>query len=545
MLLSSTITRALFSLLVYTSVCVPAVSRGAKAFLAQPSQTKAYPLSSSSSSSSSPSAFVRGGSSTVAPKSTFASTATSTSKLAAATTAETEIPSWEDLESKLEGIQSQMEEKKPVLTLYRDTNGWCPFCERVWVAVRAKGLPYQETLVPLQGKPEWYKQMVPTGLVPAVLFHGEEDDSDSDDAKIKTSRELVWESDAILKALDERFPDTIPLMSPNSNDSDSEDFDTALELQNRLQVAGLKMAYGNRNGNQTEAEREQHRSDFGTALDELDEALSRQEGGFRLGADFSGIDAVMVPTLERWRYQLPLTHDFDILEDRPHIRAWFETMESYPAYYERVAGDEYSWTAVASTFLRYFGGGEDKPEVAAGIARADAAAEQLAAGFAEGMSSSSSSRFDGDSTAWALEAASKLVSNHAAVLTDCLREVEPKSQGHIPRAEASARDTVDALLRHVADRLIQLASEEDKESSTTTSSSASALAVSSLLTETEASHAAQGALALRTVAKRLCVPRDMGAPSAALLRGVLATVADDLSSVVEAEAEETELAMEA
>ena len=44
--------------------------------------------------------------------------------------------------------------------LIRDTNGWCPFCERVWVAIRAKGIPYQETTVSLQNKPEWYVQDV-------------------------------------------------------------------------------------------------------------------------------------------------------------------------------------------------------------------------------------------------------------------------------------------------------------------------------------------------------------------------------------------------
>ena len=28
-----------------------------------------------------------------------------------------------------------------MLTLYRDTNGWCPFCERVWIGLEKKGIP--------------------------------------------------------------------------------------------------------------------------------------------------------------------------------------------------------------------------------------------------------------------------------------------------------------------------------------------------------------------------------------------------------------------
>ena len=51
------------------------------------------------------------------------------------------------------------------VTLYRDTNGWCPFCERVWLQLQNKGVPYEEVLINLQDKPQWYKDMVPTQLV--------------------------------------------------------------------------------------------------------------------------------------------------------------------------------------------------------------------------------------------------------------------------------------------------------------------------------------------------------------------------------------------
>merc|ERR1740139_882803 len=259
-----------------------------------------------------------------------------------------------------------------------------------------------------------------------------------------------------------------------------------------------------------------NRDDFESALNELDAALAEQasaigtEKCFRLGAEFSGIDAIMVLTLERWRYQLPITNDVDILEHRIHLKNWFDTMDSYEAYGGRVAGDEYSWTATASMFLRFFGGGEDKPQVAAGIARADAAAEKFAREF---VSSSIDSAHQQEA---ALEAAAKLISNHEAVVADCLRE-EPLSQQHIPRA--SGTDTADVLLRHVVAVLLDTAAP---------SPSASAAAATDLLVGCDADATAQGALALRTVSKRLCVPRDMGAPSAALLRKILCSVADDL-----------------
>ena len=72
---------------------------------------------------------------------------------------------WVALESALPATESR---DAPVLTLYRDTNGWCPFCERVWLQLEQKGLPYEEVLISLKDKPAWYLEMVPTGLVPAV-----------------------------------------------------------------------------------------------------------------------------------------------------------------------------------------------------------------------------------------------------------------------------------------------------------------------------------------------------------------------------------------
>ena len=40
----------------------------------------------------------------------------------------TSAPSWEDIEAKLKPEAAVAD---PILTLYRDNNGWCPFCERV------------------------------------------------------------------------------------------------------------------------------------------------------------------------------------------------------------------------------------------------------------------------------------------------------------------------------------------------------------------------------------------------------------------------------
>jgi hypothetical protein len=39
------------------------------------------------------------------------------------------------------------------LILFRDRNGWCPYSERVWLAMLAKGLDFDEVLINLQVRP--------------------------------------------------------------------------------------------------------------------------------------------------------------------------------------------------------------------------------------------------------------------------------------------------------------------------------------------------------------------------------------------------------
>eukprot|EP00545_Synedropsis_sp_CCMP1620_P002887 CAMPEP_0119008036 /NCGR_PEP_ID=MMETSP1176-20130426/3419_1 /TAXON_ID=265551 /ORGANISM="Synedropsis recta cf, Strain CCMP1620" /LENGTH=494 /DNA_ID=CAMNT_0006960293 /DNA_START=55 /DNA_END=1539 /DNA_ORIENTATION=+ len=418
-------------------------------------------------------------------------------------------PSWDELSDVLLTASNNDEETPtPLVTLYRDTNGWCPFCERIWVALRAKGIPYRESLVSLQNKPDWYKELVPTGLVPAVLFHEDVDDNAADESSPASSqRRIVWESASIMTALDEAFPDTPRMVL------DTPAYKAALELNGNLQTAGFRFIAAVRNATLEPDLLETRREEFVTQLDELDAALllASNDGPFCLGAQFSGLDCIMIPTLERWRHQLPLTCDgFDILENRPALAAWFDAMDAYAPYSHRVAGDAYSWTAATSTFLRYFGGGEDKPEVKKGIQLADAAAERMTSGFAEQYD-------DNDvSVLFAQEAAAKLISNHEAVVKDCTRQ-EPVSQKDIVRAEDAS--TADTLLRYVTSVLL---------SSSSNNSVVEVATSAPLLTISSPDKTQEAALAARTVAARLCVPRDMSAPAAKVLRYVLVTVAGRL-----------------
>mmetsp|Transcript_34581 Transcript_34581/g.83644 ORF Transcript_34581/g.83644 Transcript_34581/m.83644 type:complete len:338 (-) Transcript_34581:162-1175(-) len=331
-------------------------------------------------------------------------------------------------------------------------------------------------------------------FVPAVLFHGDEETNE---------RRIVWESSDIVQALEEEFQDTPKMVH------DTPEYAEAVQMNEDLTLAGFGFVYAGRNDTLSEEDKLDRKKKFLFELDRLNTALKEQQksgdGEFRLGM-FCNVDALMIPTLERWRFQLPITNGIDIEKGRPALTKWFQAMDSYEPYANRVAGDQYSWTATNSMFLRYFGGGEDKPEIAEGIQRADDLAKSLASSFAEKAVEEDSEK------RYSLEAASKLVANHEAVIKDSTRQ-DPKSQQHIGRASNSV--AADTMLCYVASCLLS-------------SNDTMQQAKEAPLVDIEKESARDAANAARTVASRLCVPRDMSAPAASILRAALVTIADRL-----------------
>lgn len=433
--------------------------------------------------------------------------------LYSATVTDSTTISWESLSEKISEIDEASSDKKrdPVLTFYRDTNGWCPFCERVWVCIKAKDLPYEERLISLFNKPDWYKELVPTTQVPAVLLHewNSATAQESEESSSNNSRKLVWESLDIMKALDDAFPDTPKLVL------DTPEYSEAQTQIEELGKAGFGYIYASRgNVTLTTEELEERKNEFILALDNLDKAIESSGGPFRLGEQFTGVDAQMIPTLERWRYQLPLAkNSMDILQNRPNLQKWFQAMDSFAPYSERAAGDEYSWVATSAMFARYFGNGDEDPDTIALIERSEKAADALTANFKSTIDvNECEERF-------AHEAARKIISNYEAIVKDCTNP-EPKSQAYISRS--SSEENANIMIQYVAELLL-VGGEKALENATT-------LPLPNQLSSMDKDQKRDAADAAKTIAKRLCVPRDMSAPAAKILRAILMIVSEKLST---------------
>jgi glutathione S-transferase len=207
---------------------------------------------------------------------------------------------------------------KPQVLLYRDTNSWCPFCERVWFALEEKQIPFETEFIDLSNKPKWYTDLVPTTLVPAVKIEGK----------------LVYESKDILLELEEHFGETLLPENPEENalarqwveDAETNDFrDIAYEFLRQPPEDAKELA--------------NLQAEFEARLDEIEKTLGRYPKPYFLST-FSLVDIMYSPHLDRLAANLPLYRGYHIKGNPrfPLINVWFAALKKRPAY-NRVKSD--------------------------------------------------------------------------------------------------------------------------------------------------------------------------------------------------------------
>ncbi len=90
------------------------------------------------------------------------------------------------------------------VTLFRDNHAWCPYCQKVWLWLEEKQIPYRiekVTMFCYGQKEAWFKKKVPSGMLPALELDGQ----------------LITESDDILIALEGAFgPLVVGMQTPKA-----------------------------------------------------------------------------------------------------------------------------------------------------------------------------------------------------------------------------------------------------------------------------------------------------------------------------------------
>jgi glutathione S-transferase len=154
------------------------------------------------------------------------------------------------------------------VTFYRDAAAWCPYCQKVWLLLEEKQIPYRVQHINLNAygyKPAWYSRLVDGGKLPAVEIDGE----------------LLVESLSVARTLDAAFPG--PCLVPAAGSDAARRESDLFELEQLLQRDWFSLVFY-----PVESAAALHARDTLLAtLRKLDAALAATDGPWLLGGGVS------------------------------------------------------------------------------------------------------------------------------------------------------------------------------------------------------------------------------------------------------------------
>jgi glutathione S-transferase len=216
-----------------------------------------------------------------------------------------------DYENGMTNAQSRLRlfgqsEENVRVKLYRDNHAWCPYCQKVWLFLEEKRVPYSIAKVTMfcYGKKEpWYLQKVRNGMLPAIELDGQ----------------VITESDEILAALEHTFG---PLGVPMANITPQR------RLERQLFRAWCQwLCYPARSAK----EEASNKRAFQDVLAQVDASLNKTQGPYFLN-DFSLADVIFIPYVERMLGSLYYYKGFDMKEAAPALARWFAALETRETY---------------------------------------------------------------------------------------------------------------------------------------------------------------------------------------------------------------------
>jgi glutathione S-transferase len=194
------------------------------------------------------------------------------------------------------------------VTLYRDNHAWCPYCQKIWLWLEEKQIPYRVEKVTMfcyGEKESWYKRKVPSGMLPAVELDGR----------------VITESDDILLALERAFG----VLSLGMQDP------AVLPLRQLERL--LFRAWCNWLCRPSSSVREEQRNcqQFIEVVGLVETALAKTSGAYFLD-QFGTADVIFTPYVERMNASLYYYKGYSLREENPHLSDWFDAMETRSTY---------------------------------------------------------------------------------------------------------------------------------------------------------------------------------------------------------------------
>jgi glutathione S-transferase len=194
------------------------------------------------------------------------------------------------------------------VTLYRDNHAWCPYCQKVWLWLEEKQIPYRiekVTMFCYGQKESWYKRKVPSGMLPALELDGR----------------IITESDDILIALERVF-------APLSLGMENPKVLPLRRLERLLFRAWCNWLCYPFSSPQDDRNR---REKFVEIVGLVEEALASSLGFYFL-EEFGTVDVIFTPYVERMNASLYYYKGYSMREENPRLKDWFAAMESRSTY---------------------------------------------------------------------------------------------------------------------------------------------------------------------------------------------------------------------
>ena len=399
-------------------------------------------------------------------------------------------------------------EAEPRVVFYKDRASWCPYCQKVWILLEEKQIPYRAEKINMRSygdKPKEFLSKVPNGLLPAVEIDGR----------------LMTDSIPIMMTLEKLFPGA-KSMWPADDSPELARATSLMRLERELFGDWCSLVFRPSYGNR------QSRNAFEETLDVVNQQLGITKGPFFL-EELSIVDLQFVTHIERMLASVPYWSGFRIRGGEgsrrwANIDAWFDAFEQMPSY---VATKSDFYTHVQDIPPQY-GPGYDEPGTDAekfsriinGVDAENGWRLPLAPFDPENDVETVKPWLDRGERAHRAEAAYKLIRNHEAIVKFSCRGAGEKGakrfQAPLADPYAVPNDSlfpdVDAALRIITHTLLDPSDEAWREPGNQ---------LPFVAGSTTPEERRTVALCLNYLKRRIGVPRDMTYPAARQLRAHL------------------------
>lgn len=392
---------------------------------------------------------------------------------------------------------------KPRVVLYRDTAAWCPYCQKVWIMLEEKRIPYRVEKINMRSygdKPPEYLRLVPNGLLPAVEIDGR----------------FQTESIDIMLNLDRKFHPSSghdgPALWPTKDSPEAARAVALMRLERELFGVWCNLVFRPSIGDGAN-------SRFEACLGEVDRELGVTSSPWFLD-ELSIVDLQYITHIERMLASCAYWSGLKVRHTKwKNLDRWLEAFELRPSYMASKSDFYTNCMDIPPQYGPGFGtGSKQQKDFAAAIDGSDGSWSLPLKPFdARSDLESVGPAIDPGDYGARCEAAFKLVMNHENIAKFSLRAVGKAGakQFSAPLADPyavpdlSLYDDLDRLLKAIVATLIEEGDAAPRALASCPEGAGSALAKS-----------------LAYMRDRVGVPRDMGYPAARQLRAHINFVID-------------------